>query len=81
MSDQQQEDDDDKTCDIPKDWPGAPEVLETYDQFMKTGERWIETENFSKAIACFNIAEGKKKTELSEKVGKLGFEVKKLGFE
>lgn len=65
-----EESDEDKTCELPKAWAEGPKILETYDHYMKTGERWLEIENFAKAIACFNVAEAIKKTDSAAKVGK-----------
>ena len=47
----------DGTCEIPSHWADAPSALETYGDYMATGEHYLGTEDFAKAIACFNIAE------------------------
>ena len=44
-------------CELDLEWQEGPSSLDTYDNFMAAGEHWLEKEDFTKAIPCFNTAE------------------------
>ena len=52
-------------CELDLEWQEGPSSLDTYDNFMAAGEHWLEKEDFTKAIPCFNAAEKKKNTQNS----------------
>ena len=52
-------------CELDLEWQEGPSSLDTYDNFMAAGEHWLEKEDFTKAIPCFNAAEKKKSTQNS----------------
>ena len=64
-------------CELDLEWTKGPSTLDTYENYMAVGEHWLEKEDFSKAIACFNYAEKMKVDGSGEENNDKGVDYKK----